>query len=59
MSAPRVTITRVYLVDCDACGETIDPFGYQTREEAAEVRAAHLAEHEDGAIFSRDDAART
>jgi hypothetical protein len=45
----EVRITRVYLVDCDACGERVDDsnagHGEDTREAAEETKAGHVAWH--------------
>jgi hypothetical protein len=53
--ASKVTIRQVWLVDCEACCEAVEPDaadavsnGFLSRERAAEVKRNHLEEHEAG-----------
>lgn len=54
--ASKVTIRRVWVVDCEVCGEAVEPDAADTVNEgflspgrAAEVKRNHLEEHEAGA----------
>lgn len=44
--ASRVTVKRLYEVQCGICGDNPDAEFYDSRTEADEARAAHIAEHE-------------
>jgi hypothetical protein len=46
-----IKITTVYEIDCKACGQAVYPDDrVLTREEAEQVRADHLAEHDRGEL---------
>lgn len=51
----EVSITRMYLVDCAACGEAVtdgspgnNSYGYESLQSARDARKRHLELHETG-----------
>lgn len=53
--ASEVSITRTYLVDCEACGEAVtdgsigdNSYGYESLQAARAAKKEHLEQHESG-----------
>lgn len=55
IAASQVSITPVYLVDCEACGEAVtegsigdNSYGYDSLQAARAAKKDHLEKHESG-----------